>query len=98
VSRVEKSVFTEEYKVLLRELRQAREMAGLTQQQLAERLQPSAGLSSEDAQLRKWQTQRFVSRCETGQRRIDVLELRALCRAIGIPYIEFLQKLDSALD
>ena len=84
--------------MFLRQLRQAREAAGLTQEQLAERLQPTVGLSAEEAQLRKWQTQRFVSRCETGPRRIDVLELRALCRALDIPYVEFLQQLDSVLD
>lgn len=84
--------------MFLRQLRQARKAAGLTQQQLAERLEPTSGLSEEAAKHIKWKTQRFISLCETGQRRIDVLELRALCRALGVSYIEFLQQLDSLLD
>lgn len=47
------------YREFLARLRQAREEAGLTQQQAA-------------AKLKKPQS--FVSRCETGERRVDVLE------------------------
>ena len=47
-------------------LKKAREEAGLTQAQLA---------------LRIGETQTFVSKCERGERRIDVIELRAFCRA-----------------
>ncbi|HUN80509.1 MAG TPA: helix-turn-helix transcriptional regulator [Phycisphaerae bacterium] len=49
---MEKSVFSKDYRVFLRHLREARENAGLTQEQLADRL---------------GQTQSFVSKCERGE-------------------------------
>ncbi len=56
---------------------------GLRQDQLGERI----GLS-----------QLSVSRCENGDRKIDVLELRAMCRAIGVPFVEFMAQLDQSLN
>ncbi|GAB4287626.1 MAG: hypothetical protein Fur0025_21220 [Oscillatoriaceae cyanobacterium] len=58
---MEKSIFTQEYGIFLSHLRSARKGAGLTQEQVADRL---------------GQTQSFVSKCERGERRIDVVELR----------------------
>ncbi|MBV9468898.1 MAG: helix-turn-helix transcriptional regulator [Abitibacteriaceae bacterium] len=54
----------------------------MSQQQVAQRLPHS---------------QRFVSRCETGERRIDVFELRAFCRALDIPFVDFVEQLDNAI-
>lgn len=79
---IEKSVFTKEYELCVRQLREMRKSAGLTQQQVADRLHHH---------------QRFVSRCETGERRLDIIELRAFCEAIGIPFKEFVDKLEDAL-
>lgn len=78
----ERSVFTSEYQALLRLLRQARREAGLTQVQLGERL---------------GQPQAIISKCERGERRLDVIELRAYCCAIGISYLRFLEKLEGEL-
>jgi transcriptional regulator with XRE-family HTH domain len=75
---MEKSVFTQEYAVFLKLLRQARKDAGLTQEQLAERLQ---------------QTQSWISKCERGERRIDVIELMKFCEAMHLPIQEFIQHL-----
>jgi len=80
---IEKSVFTEEYEVLLRQLREVRRAANLTQQEVAERLHHH---------------QAFVSRSETGERRLDVIELRALCRALGIPFRDFIDRMEAALE
>lgn len=80
---IEKSVFTEEYEVFLRHLREARQTANLTQQEVATRLHHH---------------QAFVSRSETGERRLDIIELRALCRAIGVPFREFIDKLEEVLE
>ena len=80
---IEKSVFTAEYEVLLRQLREARRAANLTQQEVAERLHHH---------------QAFVSRSETGERRLDVIELRALCRALGIPFRDFIDRMEAALE
>ena len=55
-------------------LRQLRLEAGLTQAQLARRL---------------GKPQSFVSKYESGERRLDVAELMAVCRAMGIELVDF---------
>lgn len=77
-----KSVFSNNYAVFLRELRAARVRAGLTQVDLAERL---------------GETQSFVSKCERGERRLDVIELRLFCHAMGISTTTFVRRLESEL-
>ena len=67
---------------LLALLRQIRTDAGLRQVDLAERL---------------GQPQPFVSKYESGERRLDILELRAVCRAVGITPQDFFNRLDEAL-
>lgn len=73
-----RSVFTKDYRVFLRRLRAARKRAGLTQKQLAERLH---------------QTQSFISKCERGERRLDVVELHDFCRAMGVSLSKFMNQL-----
>ena len=51
-------------------LRQYRERAGKKQEELAELL----GVP-----------QSFVSKCESGERRVDLSELRAICAALNVP-------------
>ncbi len=65
---MKKSVFTREYQVLLQVLHEAREKAGVTQVELASRLGRS---------------QSFVSKCERGERRLDVVQFREVCHALG---------------
>ncbi len=76
---MEKSIYTKEYLTFLKCLIKARKDAGITQNQFAELI---------------GQTQSFVSRCERGERRIDVIELRVFCKAIGIPYVKFIEQLE----
>lgn len=76
------SIHSKEYKVFLKLLRQEREKAGLTQIDVAQRLR---------------QTQSFVSKCERGERRLDIIEVRKFCLAIGIDLKRFATVLDSAL-
>ena len=80
---MEKSIFSAQYKCLLERLRERRRAAGMTQAQLAARLQ---------------QTQSFVSKCERGERRLDVVELGAFCRAIGIDFVQFVASLEKDTD
>lgn len=80
---MEKSIFTPEYLLFLGQLRMERQAAGMTQEQVAERLR---------------QTQSFVSKCERGERRIDVIELRAYCRAIGISFVDFIEQLELIIE
>ena len=79
---MEKSIYSKDYKALLQQLRKARERAGKTQETLAKRLK---------------QTQSFVSKCERGERRLDVVELRAFCKAIDLPFIDFVRSFDRSL-
>jgi ribosome-binding protein aMBF1 (putative translation factor) len=62
------SLHSRRYREFLVRLRKAREDAGLTQVQAA-------------AKLKKPQS--FVSRCETGERRVDVLEFEDFVRLYG---------------
>ena len=75
-----KSIYTEEYRVFLERLRKARSEAGLTQTQVARLLQ---------------QHQSFISKCESGERRIDVIELAAFARIYQKPLDYFLQDVPS---
>lgn len=80
--RVDKSISSKEYRVFLRELRATRERKGLTQIDVAARLN---------------ETQSFVSKCERGERRLDIVELRQFCRAIGTSLTTFARDLDQIL-
>jgi transcriptional regulator with XRE-family HTH domain len=71
---MDKSIHSAQYKAFLEVLRKARRRAGLTQIDLAERI---------------GETQSFVSKCERGERRIDVIELREFCAAFGISLRKF---------
>lgn len=66
-----------DYKKLGAVLRAAREAAGITQVMLAKRLS---------------KPQSFVSSCEAGQRRVDVLELQRIAAAIDIDAVELFSK------
>ena len=41
--------------------------------------------------------QSFISKCETGERRIGVLDLRRICPAIGLSPTEFVDRLEGEL-
>ena len=67
---------------MLRLLRNTRQSVGVTQKELAARLD---------------ETQTFISKCERGERRIDVIELRKFCEALGIPLSQFVRDLERVL-
>ncbi len=79
---MEKTIYTQEYEVVLRLLREARTQAGLTQTVLAERI---------------GETQTFVSKVERGDRRLDIIEIRVFCQALGLTLPEFVRRLEVAL-
>jgi len=79
---MEKTIFSREYSVFLRLLRSEREKAGLTQGDLAERL----GL-----------TQSFISKCERGERRLDLVEVRRICKELKIPFAQFISMFEKKL-
>lgn len=77
-----KSIFTTEYAVFRDLLRELRTEKGLTQVQLSETL----GMP-----------QSFVSKYETGERRLDVMELREVCQSLGTTLAAFAKRLEARL-
>jgi transcriptional regulator with XRE-family HTH domain len=80
---MEKSIYTREYQVLLRLLRETRERAGVTQVELARRLE---------------QTQSYVSKIELGDRRLDLVQLRTILAALGAGLGDFVARFERAID
>jgi transcriptional regulator with XRE-family HTH domain len=74
--RLKKSVHSERYRQLLQKLKRARQRSGLTQAQVAAKM---------------GQPQSFVSKCESGERRIDVLELERFAELYRQPLSLFLE-------
>lgn len=77
-----KNTFTPDQEKLQVLLRQIRREANLSQAEVAQRL----GLP-----------QSFVSKYELGERRLDVLEIRQICKAVGISLEDFVRKLEEIL-
>lgn len=73
---------SEKYKLFLEELNALREQAGISQMELADRMQID---------------QAIVSRCESGRRRVDVFELALWTHACGTTLEAFVKKLDERI-
>lgn len=73
-----KSLFTPAYDRFLVLLRETRAKAGLTQKEAAGKMK---------------RPQSFISKCESGERRVDVVELLAFCKAYEISAEGFVRKL-----
>ena len=61
---------------------------------LLRQMRLDAGLRQEDLAEKLGEPQSFVSRYECGERRLDVLELRQICRIMGISLSEFVRRLE----
>ena len=72
-----KSRYSKQYERLLSTLREARKDAGLTQSEVAAKFGGHAS---------------FVSKVESGERRIDVVELAAFCRVYRVPLFALLTR------
>lgn len=75
---MQKSSHTQKYKRMLRALKDARQAAGLTQTDVAKRFGAHAS---------------FVSKCESGERRIDVIEFAQFCRLYSVKVADLLQSI-----
>lgn len=75
-------VYRAEYQILLAQLRDARKSAGLTQTEVAKRL---------------GKTQGYVNKIETGERRMDLVQLLDFCGALGVDFLEFIRSYYNAL-
>jgi transcriptional regulator with XRE-family HTH domain len=80
--RMKKKLYLTQRARLVTLLREIRIEAGMTQTELAAHIEKD---------------QAYVSRYESGQRRLDVLEAREICQAIGITLEEFAKRLEKAL-
>ncbi|XZE53976.1 helix-turn-helix domain-containing protein [Planctomycetaceae bacterium SH139] len=80
---MEKSIGTEEYRVFLRVLKQARKSSGMTQTELA---------------IKIAETQSFVSKVERGELRLDLVQLRSVCQALGKDLGEFIQEFEDGIN
>lgn len=79
---MEKSIHSSAYALFLDLLKSQREGQGLTQLAIAAKMGT---------------TQTFVSKCERGERRLDVVELYLWCNALGISIAAFSQSFDEAV-
>ena len=79
--KLEKSVHSAAHAALCELMIQARKQAHLTQHELATRLR---------------KPQSFVAKYEGGERRLDVIELMAICEAIQVNPLALLRKLQKA--
>lgn len=70
-----------ERKVLLDLLRELRKQKGLTQDQMAKAIGAK---------------QAFVSKYETGERRLDFLDLVAICEVLSMSIVKFSERFDTA--
>lgn len=77
---MEKSIHSAEYERFLTLLRKTREQRGLTQSDIAMRLNA---------------TQSFVSKCERGERRLDIVELSAWCAALNIALSSLIERFEN---
>ena len=76
---MDKSIHTRLYQRVIARLRAKREEKGLSQYQLSQILNVP---------------QPYVSRIETCERRIDILELMNICEALDISLIDFVREID----
>lgn len=79
---MQKTIYTRRYRAFVGLLRQVRVDRGLTQIDLAKRLRT---------------TQSEISKCESAERRLDVIELRSWCEALDITLPAFISRLEHEL-
>jgi transcriptional regulator with XRE-family HTH domain len=72
-----KSIYSAGQERLQELLRQSRAEAGLSQTDLAKRLR---------------KPQSFVSKYESGERRLDLVELKKICDALGTDLVQFVAR------
>ncbi|MFL6331803.1 MAG: helix-turn-helix domain-containing protein [Pyrinomonadaceae bacterium] len=63
-------------------------------QELLRQIRVDAELKQTDLAERLGQSQSFVSKYESGERRLDLLELRQICEAVGISLAAFVRKFE----
>lgn len=73
---MQKTIYSKSHRTIVARLRQARVAAGLRQIDVAKKLR---------------EQQSYVSRCESGDHRLDVVELQAFAQLYGKPLSYFVE-------
>ena len=76
---MDKSIHSHLYHQVIGRLRSKREGKGVTQVQLADKL----GVN-----------QNFISKIETCDRRLDLIELRQICQVSGLSFVDFVAEVE----
>jgi transcriptional regulator with XRE-family HTH domain len=80
---MKKTINSKEHKILLELLFQLREQKGIKQTDLAKKLKVP---------------QSFISKYESGERRLDLIELKQICFCLGISLTDFTSKFEKAVE
>lgn len=67
-------------------------------QALLRQIRVDAGLRQTDLAKLLKQSQSFVSKYESGERRLDLLEIRQICEAVKLTLPEFINRLEGSLN
>jgi len=79
---MEKSIYSRQQKLLIGLLRQIRIEKNFTQMDLSKKL---------------CQHQSFISKYESGERRLDLVELKFICKELGITLIDFVKRFEEEI-
>lgn len=79
---MQKSIYDSRYRALISLLKKYRLNSNMTQNELATILDCDQG---------------YVSKYESGQRRLDVIEVRTICKYLGIDFVDFANQLESLI-
>ena len=74
-----RTIYSRDYELLLEMLRSIRDRRGFTQEEMAKRL----GM-----------TQSAFSKCERGELRLDIIQVRDWCRVMGVSFARFAANFD----
>jgi transcriptional regulator with XRE-family HTH domain len=76
---MKKTIYSEQQECLIKLLRQIRIENNFTQLELAKKLN---------------QPQSFISKYESGERRVDLVELKFICNGLGISLMDFIERFE----
>ena len=79
---MKKSIHNDQYRLVIKMLRSLRESKGITQEQLASKLNITQGI---------------VSKIESCERRIDFIETRNICISLNFPFSNFVNLVENEL-